>query len=444
MKSDINIEKFIEHYSMQLLSPDKLRQSVSHDARLLKDTTKYSPFSSALHSGLPGIIFLANEVHKQGILRDNSNHIDDYIQLLLDNVKSDPVYDVSLFGGIPGVGTSLICLDREDLSSVIRQLNTTLFSLLDIFLERQEQEIGSPTKSQNFDLMYGLSGTLSYLLLCYKSKLLNEDKGKVIEYIKKIENSLVKRYKHSILVDNNSIPAWYISSKNQMSKEDIIKYPHGNFNISMSHGISGMTIVLLNSLSLGIVQPGVKDLLRKCVSFIESSTQEVKGILNFPLMVPVNEKLRRTTVKSDVRFDSWCYGAPGILLSLYKYASLINDSSLLETCIKNFNYINDRPMGLASPSICHGYAGLISIIHFASESVPSIHDVNQKLYSNLFQFYTPKLKLGFCNQEFLDSKHSVYFPDAGILTGVSGIILALISAKYGCKSGWTKVFNIEF
>ncbi|MDO7803155.1 lanthionine synthetase C family protein [Pediococcus acidilactici] len=444
MKNNRNIDAFIEHYSRLILSPTNLKQAVLEDEKITKATISYSPFSSTLHSGLPGIIFLANEVNQQGILNKKATHIDSYIQLLLENVKSNPTYDISLFAGLPGVGISLLCLKREDLFPVIHQINDVLFSLIDNFIEHQKMEMGFPTKTQNFDLMYGLSGTLSYLLMCYKSNLYPEEKTTLTTYIKKIEASLVQRYVNPISFQGTSVPAWYISSKNQMSEEDIINYPFGNFNISMSHGISGIITVLTNSISMGIIQPGVKKLLKELVSFVVNNIQTSNGILSFPLMIPMNKNLKIATVKETVRFDSWCYGAPGILLALYKYAALSKDQTLIEICIKNFNYINNQPMGLNSPSICHGYAGLISIIHAASKNIPGVQNVNPQLLDNLTSFYNPNLKLGFYNQEFTNSTHTVFYPDAGILTGVSGIILALISMKYDCKSKWEELFNISF
>lgn len=437
--SKINIDQFIVNYSRILFDSKNLNHYLKSDSAYLNSDLTINPYTTDLSGGIPGILILGKELCEHNIMDKNQLNLDYYIEILLNTIKSDPVYDISLFSGLSGIGASLVLLERKDLINVINQINDSLLSLIDFQIENYATK-SDGTKAQDYDLMYGLSGTLSYLCLCYSSKLSNNFHIQKIEkYIKIIQRYFIDSFYKDITINHKIVKPWFISVDNQMTKIDKHNYPFGNYNLSMSHGISGIVGALCSSIKIGVLQPDVESFLNNIVSFIiQNSYKDKDGILAWPLMIKLNQNYEICSPETLIHNNSWCYGSPGILLNLYNYSILSNDYKLKKKCLNNFQRLTDSINGLPSPSICHGYSGLLLILN----SIKEINLNPEKIYQKIFSFLDPNLNLGFSTQEFLPNSKVINVPDTGILTGISGILLCLMDSLYGHKTNWIKLFNI--
>ena len=97
--------------------------------------------------------------------------------------------------------------------------------------------------------------------------------------------------------------------------------------------------------------------------------------------------------------------------------------------------IRDRYL-FDSPTICHGYAGMLVVLNVINQEVKS--DVIQKrvleLVDILNNFFSEKNRFGFRNIDFVSSKEGILknvTEDLSFLTGSTGVILSMLSVVRG-------------
>lgn len=97
---------------------------------------------------------------------------------------------------------------------------------------------------------------------------------------------------------------------------------------------------------------------------------------------------------------SWCYGSIGILRSLQLYEQAFPDYRLkreIEDAVISLSKIPCEEYLFDSPTICHGYAGMLVVLNVINQEVKS--DVIQKrvleLVDILNNFFSEKIDLVF-------------------------------------------------
>lgn len=124
------------------------------------------------------------------------------------------------------------------------------------------------------------------------------------------------------------------------------------------------------------------------------------------------EKFKKREIDDLSRRMSWCYGSIGILRSLQLYEQAFPDYRLkreIEDAVISLSKIPCEEYLFDSPTICHGYAGMLVVLNVINQEVKS--DVIQKrvleLVDILNNFFSEKNRFGFRNIDFVSSKEGI-------------------------------------
>ena len=207
----------------------------------------------------------------------------------------------------------------------------------------------------------------------------------------------------------------------------------------MSHGVSGILAILIIALQKGICVSGQKSaieiLAHKYIleyKVVENNIPYWPGMLSY-------EKFKKREIDDLSRRMSWCYGSIGILRSLQLYEQAFPDYRLkreIEDAVISLSKIPCEEYLFDSPTICHGYAGMLVVLNVINQEVKS--DVIQKrvleLVDILNNFFSEKNRFGFRNIDFVSSKEGILknvTEDLSFLTGSTGVILSMLSVVRG-------------
>ncbi|MCK8635997.1 hypothetical protein LNP13_06470 [Apilactobacillus kunkeei] len=430
---------FIKQYSEKLINIDFIKENIDYLARQ-SSSDNVDSFIQDLSNGIIGLILLSEELNQQNIINDQQN-TDDLISILLNSIQKKALIDASLFEGVSGIAFSLALLNRPDLCGVINQLNDFLFTLIDERISEQKKRMYYPTYSFDFDTMYGLSGILNYLVYYFNNYNDKNEKNIVKKYIIKIEKHIVNMYSKPLIYNGISVPPWYISSDHQMDKRDSMNYPNGNFNISFSHGISGLLYSLSNAYVSGLYVSDQLNLMNKMHEFIYDNLLVKNDVFCPPFFVDFNS-FKKGEKDSVDRFDSWCYGTPGIDIALLKYNLINRNSEEINLISRGLQQINKKPLGITDPSMCHGYSGVLAILNSLNNDYSLDINLNKKIVKLLLSYFDKKSITGFFSEKFDNSETSHNIPDLGMLSGTSGIFLSLLSLNDKQYVHWQSVFGL--
>ncbi len=300
--------------------------------------------------------------------------------------------------------------------TLMQQASLTDFNMEEDFKEPDEliftDAIELINKDQ-FDFLYGAAGALHYFNL-------RSNETNIRQYIEKIAEAI---YHKAVVKDDR---AWF--QKFSAAEGSAI------IDLSLSHGNTGVLLVLLNSMENGVMKPELTGLIEKCISFIlylqTNTAVGDKGHSLFPTIL--NDTL---TEKKYSQRLGWCYGDLNIVLLLYRAASVLNKQewkqaadSIGEKIVKRM----DTGSTLVTDShFCHGSSGLAQYYHILF--VVSGNSIYEKAAK-----YWLKQTLSYVETELQGEKYVGKEHD--LLEGLTGINLTLLSFMSNKKINWSGVF----
>lgn len=138
--------------------------------------------------------------------------------------------------------------------------------------------------------------------------------------------------------------------------------PRGYYNLGVAHGVPGVISVLAGAAAADV--PGAGDLLDAAVTWLERQRFDDAAAV-WPFFVGPG-------VESFVSRLAWCYGDPGITLTLLQAAAARERddwATLAGEAMDKMVRRADEESGVTGASLCHGSAGLAHIcgrLHAAS------------------------------------------------------------------------------
>ena len=271
--------------------------------------------------------------------------------------------------------------------------------------------------SQRGDLLYGLAGVVHYFSL-----RLNEPV--VQQYLSKLLHSFFSR------VQNEEQGCWFKNNfTSSTDQEDI--------NFSLSHGLSGILLVLLNLIKKGFEVPGMKSIVIKGIEFILAQQNNHatgnNGIAEFPMTIP---SMHRENLNYHTRL-AWCYGDLNILNLLYTASNTLNEIHWKKIAddIGNQVILRKHPKtALVSDSqFCHGYAGIAQC--YQNLFAISANEIYNTAYNDWLDLTLSALP-GDIMSKIFEKKAS------DLLEGYMGINLVFLSCMSKEKLDWTKLLLI--
>lgn len=335
---------------------------------------------------------------------------------------------IGYIDGICNIGFAVTLLHKKSgyFGKFKESLNKYIFQLLEKVID-QYKEIDETFKANNYDLIYGLSGSGIYLLECDKSY-------KRDCLVKEIVNYLDRVISGTHLYDSTPVPNWHILGKNHFLNSDKEYYKNGSFDFSLSHGVAGIYVMLSYAYLEGIQTLIAKKNMKIIENLYKKYTVDMDGVYYTPGRIRLEEFLSNQMEFNNYR-QSWCYGTIGVYGAFMQVANKLHNNEMEEYVYNNIVNIASQEIEayeLVSPIICHGFSGILEILlsTYKIKKNPIIFNRITEMMDLLIKSYDKKSIYGFKNisviyengiwkKEEIDSNN--------FLEGASGIILVLFS-----------------
>ena len=373
------------------------------DERTRKNKENFDFGELTLSTGLPGIILMLAELKNKDNSKIYQKKIDNYIEYIVSKLSTYGLLTGSLYSGAAGIALSILHLreDDEKYKNLLDSLNRYIEYFVIEKIEGFNLENITPP---DYDVIEGLSGILSYLLL------INDEQYDDLKI-------LIINFLSNLTKENKGLISLYIKSENQMSQSESEMYPLGCLNMGLAHGIAGAGCILAYAHIKGYSNEASLSALQKIIFIYEKFELERKNQFLWKDGL-VADELKKEKVIREASFirDAWCYGGPGISL-LYLYGGLALDNDyFVDKAEKILESAMQRKLGIDSYMICHGYSGLIEICSL----------FKRLLNTKKFDSYIEEFNVN--SEQILEE----YGDESGMgfLEGISGCILVLSKFEY--------------
>lgn len=341
-------------------------------------------------------------------------------QVYTNLAKSDfQLFGNAFGGGGAGLGyvvtqlynSDLIDINlREDLEALDNYLyNTSLHQIL---------------QNDKIDYLHGATGTIHYFTLRLPDK-------KIEQYITNLVTALCNKVVVEKEVHLNGTVVQGIWLKNWV----VERKENTEINFSLSHGLCGFLMILVNVYKAGLPLPCIKETLTKGINFILSYQQDIdiqkKKWSFFPSTI---NALNRSDYFVSKRL-AWCYGDFGPVLLLYKAAALFDKLDWLEKAnlFGTFTILRKdaEATGSTESLFCHGSAGMAQVYH-------TFHELSGIGRYKEAQQYWIEQTISMLSSE---SEKGFYLgKECDLLEGLVGINLSLLSVLSSKPLSWSKAF----
>lgn len=373
------------------------------DERTRKNKENFDFGELTLSTGLPGIILMLAELKNKDNSKIYQKKIDNYIEYIVSKLSTYGLLTGSLYSGAAGIALSILHLreDDEKYKNLLDSLNRYIEYFVIEKIEGFNLENITPP---DYDVIEGLSGILSYLLL------INDEQYDDLKI-------LIINFLSNLTKENKGLISLYIKSENQMSQSESEMYPLGCLNMGLAHGLAGAGCILAYAHIKGYSNEASLSALQKIIFIYEKFELERKNQFLWKDGL-VADELKKEKVIREASFirDAWCYGGPGISL-LYLYGGLALDNDyLVDKAEKILESAMQRKLGIDSYMICHGYSGLIEICSL----------FKRLLNTKKFDSYIEEFNVN--SEQILEEYGDE--SGTGFLEGISGCILVLSKFEY--------------
>lgn len=428
--------KMIKEIAKKMCDYDRLEKLVLREENYRKmEQYLMEPWSiEKLSNGIPGLCMLYGELSEQfpseGWELEGHKYLEKIVAYIGQNGLSTP----SMFSGASGIALACTCLSGNGTryQKFIGSLNSFIVQKVPPILHANQ---GVGAIITHYDVIEGVSGILSYLLLHKETNTVLPVVEETIGYLIKLTDDIDYQGKR--------IPGWYVTSENQFSISESDYYNNGNFNTSMSHGVAGIMAALSLAIREGIELEGQKDAIRKILEFLkEYAVIDNRTVWNGQISLEdyLSKKQDRTKL---IRRDAWCYGNIGICYAFILAGDVLDDKAYIDYGIKVLHETLNDIRGIFAPSFCHGYSGILQTVQAVEANIHRDEFAEEKevLIKKILSFYDESYVYGFQNIE-LENNVARKFDYPGLLDGVAGICLTLLNNELGMKTPWSRAFML--
>lgn len=435
-EKNTNVLELIKSIAKTLADPEEVIRIVYHEDNkhegLRTGLQLWDDISLAGGSSGLILLFSALDTLFPGEKWDESAH--KYILKIKTYLESGKWYNnLSLYGGISGVcfAVDMASKGGQRYARFLEQLEQLLLNsfqkqYLEPILSYFDQH--KPVPPSLYDLISGIAGAGLYLLK-------KQEKPGFEELIKKIINTLLRLTK-PLTVQGYEVPGWFISQEDQFNEQDKAHYSEGCFNVGLAHGIPSILGFLSLCYLHGFQEPKLKQTIEILTKWVISKRTQSKMGFSWPTAVPFLEEIGSKPSTDFHTRDAWCYGAPGVIMSLILASKVLNKKEISSIILPSVHSIIQRPRehrGLPGPMVCHGIAGLLMIIHQIAESTQDSLCLSfiQELKTKLLSYYSEEHPFGFKDYDPTGRGYYKLLDRPGLLEGSSGPLLTLLSVETG-------------
>ena len=332
---------------------------------------------------------------------------------VLENIrekKGKISFTCSLSSGLTGLCFINMLLEDDDFVDL--EMDKTFIQFDAIIFEKACQQI----KEGNLDYLHGALGSLYYF-----SFRVNRNEN-IPLYIAQMVDLILKAA--VIEFDVIYFENMYINKMNDTP---------GSLNFGFAHGLSGMVMVLLKVYQTGIARNNVQKLINGFVKFTLSKYQktnfEKKQFSHFPMTI---EHQNQGNYSS---FLGWCYGDLNQAIMFYQAGKILNRIDLInvaenisQTALKR---TQKKGAFMDNQFFCHGTSGLAQMYH-------SLEQISEySIYQEGYQYWLNE------TMNYLEKLDWYSNADKGLLGGLEGLGLVLMSSQTDTKTLWDRLFLLQ-
>lgn len=383
----------------------------------------------SLAGGYPGLILLFSELDRL-FPDENWDEVSHHCILGLKTaLEAEGIHGYSLFGGLAGICFAVQQASRggKRYQKLLNTLNGTLLKgVQDSYLVPLKDllQAGKPIPATYYETIQGISGVGIY----YLQMLPQEPFLKDLEEMIRLCILLTK----PLLIEGKELPGWYLPNEHQFIERDKQDYPMGNFNLGLSHGLPGIVAFMSIALLHGIKIEGQLEAIEYATNWIKRKRKTRNLAYYWDGRIPYEEEILGENRGGIHLMDAWCYGTPGVARTLYLAGQALRDEELKKFALNSYRGIFKRQRQewrLPGPTFCHGIAGLLTITLRMAQDTQDQELIKhtETLKNFLLDYYHPEYPLGF--RDFEPTLHGRYVEvdKAGLLEGVAGVLLSLLS-----------------
>lgn len=296
----------------------------------------------SLFSGNLGLVIYHYYYSKVTGNNQSKERATELLQNIIERVDEEKTSlgNYTLSYGIAGLGYVLNHLVNEDFieysGQEIEKINELIYEWALEMIENDDSEF-----------MHGAFGAILYL-----SK--NRVTPKIEFYLSNLIEKLTKQANHT----NDGI---YFDFFNKLVPE----YPKGTINLSLSHGLCGILLILIDLLKKKLIKSETKTLVIDGIKFLESNLSPVdfsQKIYCFSDSVIFEDRLEKRNTRL-----AWCYGDLNPALVFLKAGELFKNERYTEIgneiALTTLNRKDYEQTFIKDSQFCHGTSGLVQVYH---------------------------------------------------------------------------------
>ncbi len=213
--------------------------------------------------------------------------------------------------------------------------------------------------------------------------------------------------------------------------------PEGYYNLGLAHGVAGVVGLLGAAAGLGALSPRGRELLEGAVGWLLERRQPAPADARW-------DSWYRPGVDAQPARSAWCYGDPGVAAAVHLAGVGAGRDDWRRAAREALVGVAERPVdrcGVRDAGLCHGAAGLAHVLNRAYQATgdATIGDAARAWFGRLFEmrFSQPGVA-GFPSYYPTSSGEPRWIDDAGLLTGATGVGLALLAATSDQRPAWDR------
>ena len=365
--------------------------------RLLRERLSKSPVRGLI--GLAGFALLYGAL---GIATEEDRFVSAMHRCLREAAHADDFPTTSLFGGISGLRAVAALVARTEPGYA------RLVAQCDAFVDSTLPDQGSKPESYDaYDLVSGWSG--ARVARCVDGP---RPADRLVDFI-----------------------SWTLSNPERwrcphpLRREEVAQN-----DLGLAHGVAGMLASLC--LTLDRLDTATATVVAGALALLHDAGQNTGNYIAWPTSAGA-------LVGSEYR-SAWCYGAAGILSAIHSAALALNDGTTARFAVDAMSRLAAQPMEswlLENEALCHGLMG--NALCFAS--VASVEE-NAELWN-------AAVRLAAATMDNLDASDGrcralgadlvTEYEEIGLVNGVSGIALALLTLSGDAEPSWMRLFGLR-
>lgn len=275
------------------------------------------------------------------------------------------------------------------------------------------------SKRNNYDFLYGSAGMVYAL-----SEAGYSDLSFFTSWIELTDG------KFNLFSDGYRIPVYF--------KDHPFSHNDYQYNFSLSHGLAAMVVVITGLLEKKQVDEKYNELAVKMIDSIlgRRNTHVTHENGFYPSIIQMNDK------RHYFKRISWCYGDLGVAIMLNRYMKYSGNTKYRDTIIEILDhylqYTRAEDLEVRDADFCHGAAGTAIIyLYFYQE----FGDEKYRVAAN--RWFNIMLEMDTYADGAAGYKHydpAGNYNEYGLLEGIAGIGLTIISFLSGKKLNWQTCF----